>query len=163
MSRLIKSSKNSLTGTMSKKNLTYTESKTPVVVTICFLVALVVILIYILLPEPQKDKTIEPEIPSGFKLVVSNGCGKEDLAQDVSTMLLNKGFIIVGCDNIDNTRCVYEKTLLVIRKRDEDTDKKLDFFEKLTGLNNITEAEKENARAEFELILGKDYYKYFKM
>jgi hypothetical protein len=132
-------------------------------VTVVFLVSLVVIFIYMVLPEKKTEKAEPLPVPPELRIEVNNGCGMHNLAQDVSTLLLEKNVIVVSWGNIDNPRCIYDETMIVIRHKNQDTSKKLKYLRELTGISKFTEAQKENARAEFEIILGKDYFKYFKL
>ncbi len=150
---------------MTRKNLAKSETGTPLAVRICFLVALVVILIYIIVPDrkesvkEEKKEIYQPEV----KIVVNNGCAVTDLAQSVSQVLLGMGINVVTWGNIENPNCIYEETMIIIRRKNKDTKKKLEYFSKLTGIQKSNEIEKENSKAEFELILGKDYFLYFKI
>ena len=136
---------------MTRKNLTKTETGTPIVITVCFLVALVVILIYIILPD-RKEIVIEEEIyKPEVRIVVNNGCAVTDLAQNVSQLLLGMGINVVTWGNIENSSCIYEETMIIIRQENKDTKKKMEYFSKLTGIQKSIIAGKENSKAEFEL------------
>jgi len=119
------------------------------------------VMIYILFPGSNEIVETENEDRPNINILVRNGCGVSGLAQRVSQALLYNGITVIDWENISNTQCEYEETMLVVRQEGEEIEKKLNYLKSKTGLKNITRAVKDNAKAEFELILGKDYMLYF--
>jgi len=163
-----------LTSSMTKKKLTeekkINSKKGAIKVSICFVVAMIIVMIYILIPEssiiiPESSEIVEIEddYKPSINILVNNGCGVIGLAQSVSDSLLHKNDnFSVAWGNIANTQFEYEETRLVIRKEGDDMEKKLNYLKSKTGITKVDKAVKHNAKAEFELILGKDYMTYFK-
>jgi LytR cell envelope-related transcriptional attenuator len=151
---------------MSEKNLSEEKKvkvrKGSVAISICFVIALIIVMIYIFLPENSVIVEEVPEKQPNIKILVRNGCGISDLAQRVSQALLYNKITVVDWENIPNQSCVYDETRIVVRcERNEEVEYKLKYLQDKTGIINVTNAVKANAKAEFELILGKDYVLYF--
>lgn len=92
-----------------------------------------------------------------IKIILTNGCGFEGLAREFTSFLTDKNVDIIS---IGNTRKpIYDKTIIVIRKGNGEDLKRL---QRMTGINRFTEAKNEEALAEFEIIIGKDYEQYYK-
>ena len=153
-----------MTSSMTEKKMSKEKKdnrKGAVTVSIFFMVALVIVMIYILFPGSSEIVETENEDRPNINILVRNGCGVSGLAQRVSQALLYNGITVIDWENISNTQCEYEETMLVVRQEGEEIEKKLNYLKSKTGLKNITRAVKDNAKAEFELILGKDYMLYF--
>ncbi|MCF7912636.1 MAG: LytR C-terminal domain-containing protein [Candidatus Cloacimonetes bacterium] len=136
--------------------------KSVAAISICFAIALIIVLIYILFPGNSEIEVNEVENTPNIKILVRNGCGVSGLAQSVSQSLLCNNITVVDWENISNQSCVYEETMLVIRQElDKEQEYKLHYLQEKTGIKKVTKAVKANAKAEFELILGKDYVLYF--
>jgi hypothetical protein len=104
----------------------------------------------------DNDKDQEHKLPA-IKLVLTNGCGFEGVANDFGDFLADKNVDIVS---VGNTRLpINDKTYIVNRKGDIEDLQRL---HRMTGIDRWTEARNENALAEFEIIIGKDYEEYTK-
>ena len=133
-----------------------------VAISICFVIALIVVLIYIFYPGNSEIVEKVTEKQPNIKILVRNGCGVSNLAQRVSQALLYNKITVVDWENIPNQNCVYDETMIVVRcELNEELEYKLKYLQDKTGIKNVTKAVKANAKAEFELILGKDYVLYF--
>ncbi len=98
----------------------------------------------------------EQKLPA-VKIILTNGCGFEGLAKEFSEFLSEKNIDIIA---IGNTRKpVYDKTIIVIRKGDNEDLRRL---QRMTGISRFTMAKNETALADFEIIIGKDYEQYTK-
>ena len=153
---------------MSEKNLSeekkVKDRNGSVAVSICFVIAFIIVLIYIFYPGNSEIVEKVAEKQPKIKILVRNGCGVSDLAKRVSQALafMNNNITVVDWENVSNTRCVYEETMIVVRcELNEELEYKLKYLQDKTGIKNVTKAVKANAKAEFELILGKDYVLYF--
>lgn len=147
---------------MSKKNLTQTGDKKNSGIQLYFILAILIVLIYIFYPYEVKEKEIVEEKKPEIYIVVSNGCGIPDLAQKVSEQLLAKGIDAMTWKNTSNPNCIHPETMIVIRQESDNQKQKLNWLTKETGIKKITKAYKKDSLAEFELVLGKDYINYFK-
>lgn len=147
---------------MSKKNLAPDSLKPKRGNQLFYLLVLEVILIYILFPYQQEDTPEKDEPVPELNVVVLNGCRVPDIAKEVAEELLNMGIDVADHDNIPNTNCLHQETKIVVRYYSEGQQQRLDYLQKVTGIEKVVLLEKENSLAEFELILGKDYIKYFK-
>jgi len=155
-----------LTSSMTEKKLTeekkVNSKKGAITVSICFAVAMIIVMIYILFPESSEIVEMEDDYKPSINILVRNGCGVSGLAQRVSQALLYNDITVIDWENISNMQCEYEETMLVVRQEGKDVEKKLNYLKSKTGITKVTRAVKDNAKAEFELILGKDYILYFK-
>lgn len=95
-------------------------------------------------------------LPS-IRIILTNGCGFENLAREFSLFLKDKNVDIVSMGN--TLRPVYDKTIIVVRKGDNEDLKRL---QRMTGIERYTLALNETALADFEIIIGKDYEQYTK-
>ncbi len=135
-----------------------TQRKRIILVTIIVLLVLSAagILWYQLKSEGGDDSAnAEHKLPA-IKLILTNGCGFEGVAKEFSDFLADKNVDIVF---MGNARPIYDKTLIVNRKGDAVDLQRL---QRMTGIERFTEARNENALAEFEIIIGKDYETYTK-
>lgn len=104
----------------------------------------------------QNDKDPEHKLPA-VKIILTNGCGFEGLAKEFSDFLADKNIDIVAMGN--TLRPVYDRTIIVIRKGDNQDFKRL---QRMTGITRYTMARNETALADFEIIIGKDYEQFTK-
>ena len=104
----------------------------------------------------QSDSDPEHQLPA-VKIILTNGCGFEGLAKEFSDFLADKNIDIVAMGN--TIKPVYDKTIIVIRKGDNQDFKRL---QRMTGITRFTMAKNETALADFEIIIGKDYEQYTK-
>ena len=102
----------------------------------------------------QSSGKEEHKLPA-VKIILTNGCGFEGLAKEFSEFLADKNVDIVAVGN--TIRPVYDKTIIVNRKGDNEDLKRL---QRMTGITRFTEARNEAALADFEIIIGKDYEQY---
>jgi hypothetical protein len=146
---------------MAKKNVTPKENASPRVSSIYFLLALGVVIIYMLIPERTEQIEIDEKPEHGISVIVLNGCGQTDLAQKVSQILMDNKINVIDWGNTQKSQCIHKETMIVIRHKG--IEAKLEYFAEITGVEKSILALKSNSRAEFELILGLDYYRYFKI
>lgn len=104
----------------------------------------------------QNEKDQEHKLPA-VKIILTNGCGFEGVAKEFSDFLADKNVDIVAMGN--TLRPVYDKTIIVIRKGDQQDFERL---QRMTGIQRYTMAKSESAFADFEIIIGKDYEEYTK-
>lgn len=146
---------------MSKKNLTQEKEKKNETA-LYFVVALIIVMIYIFYPYDEKQKIVDSTKQPEIYLVVSNGCGIPDIAQEISQWFLERGIDAMTWKNTSNPNCIHQKTMIVVRQKSDDQKIKLNWLEKETGIDKVIFAYKEDSLTEFELVLGKDYINYFK-
>jgi hypothetical protein len=99
---------------------------------------------------------------SSVKISILNGCGKLNAATEVKDYLYDKGINnldIVSWKNVPKQMFIYDKSLIVVKKGDEE---KLNFLMKLTGIHRRIYAENDQFIEEFQIILGNDYNQYFR-
>ena len=98
---------------------------------------------------------------SSVKITVLNGCGIDGAAKDVKEYLINKNIKnldIIAWENVERDMFIYGKTLIVIKKDDEE---KLKYLMKITGIKRRIFALDPNTIEDFQIILGRDYKDYF--
>lgn len=147
---------------MSKKNLTQKSGKSQKGMQLFFIIALVVILIYIFYPNQRMDVVEEDSPKPEIYVVVSNGCGISNVAEEVSSQLLDMRLNVQSWGNTDNPNCVHQETQIVIRQVLDGQQARLAYLQKVTGIKKVITAQKDDSLCEFELLLGKDYINYFK-
>jgi len=120
--------------------------------------------IYIfLLFKPKEINSVKREdsLPI-IKVSVLNGCSFPSIAREVKDILLDKfseNIDVISWDNVPRRMFIYNQTIIVVKHKDE---KKLEFLKKITGIKRRIYACDENSLEDFQIILGKDYKKYFK-
>jgi len=99
---------------------------------------------------------------TSLKLSILNGCGVKGAASEVKDSLINRNFKnvdIISWDNVKSYKFIYGKSIIVVKKNDEN---KLKFLMKITGISRRIYAFDENTMEDFQIILGRDYRTYFK-
>lgn len=96
----------------------------------------------------------EDKLPA-IKVVVTNGCGYEQLATEFSDAIKDKNIEVISMG--DTPKPIYDKSIIVVRKGDMQDLKRL---QEMTGIELWTSAESEYYNADFEIIVGRDYEKY---
>jgi hypothetical protein len=104
----------------------------------------------------RKYEDTEHKLPA-IKIILTNGCGFEGIAKEFADFLADKNVDVVSMGN--SLRPVYNKTIIVNHKGDAEDLQRL---QRMTGISRYTEVRNENALAEFEIIVGKDYELYTK-
>ncbi len=97
----------------------------------------------------------EAKMPA-IKVIITNGCGYENLATDYSNYIGTKNVDVV---KLTDTKPIYDKSIIVMLKDDEQDLQRL---QKISGIQLFTKAINENADAQFIIILGRDYSEYMK-
>jgi len=98
----------------------------------------------------------EDKLPA-IKVVITNGCGFEQLASEFAEALKDKNIEVVSL--ADTPKPIYDKSIIVVRKGDQQDLQRLI---KMTGIERWTSAENEYYNADFEIIVGRDYEQYTK-
>jgi len=98
----------------------------------------------------------EENMPA-IKVIVSNGCGYESLATDYANYISKLNVEVVKLT--DTPKPIYDKSLIVVRKQDEQDLKRLQV---MTGIQRFTLAVNEASEAPFIIILGRDYQQFMK-
>ena len=117
---------------------------------------------FLIFSYEKKEINIENEVFSIVKVSLLNGCGYPGIAKEVmENLITNKNEIldIIAWRNVDRNMFIYNQSIIVIKKRD---DQKLDNIIKITGIERKIFALDENIIEDFQVILGKDYKRYFK-
>jgi len=96
----------------------------------------------------------EDKLPA-IKVVVTNGCGFEQLASEFAAALTGKNIEVVSLG--DTSKPIYDKSIIVVRKGDMQDLKRL---QKMTGIQRWTSAVNEYYNADFEIIVGSDYEEF---
>ena len=92
----------------------------------------------------------EASLPA-IKVIVANGCGYENLATEYSTFIGGLNIDVVR--RIDMPNPIYDQSIIVMQIEDEQDLMRL---KKMTGIQLHTVAIKEDADAQFIIILGRD-------
>ncbi len=98
----------------------------------------------------------ESGLPS-IKVRVLNGCGYDKLASEFSEFLSTKNIEVVEMG--DTPRPIYDKSIIVVRRDDEQD---LERLKRMTGITRFTYVLSENPKADFDIIVGRDYEDYTK-
>jgi len=99
---------------------------------------------------------------TSLKLSILNGCGVKGAAGEVKDNILNNNFEnidIISWENVKSNKFIYGKTIIVVKREDEN---KLKYLMKITGVTRRIYAFNENTIEDFQIILGRDYRTYFK-
>ena len=128
-------------------------------------VALIIFLaVYVFLLFKPKEKLSEKgnfSLPI-IKIAVLNGCGYPGIAKKVRDYIIDnfgENIDVLSSENVPRNMFIYRQTILVVKHKDE---KKLEFLKKITGIKRRIFACDENSLEDFQIILGKDYKRYFK-
>ncbi len=143
----------------SKNNLSRIKKNSLAIIIIALIVLLC--LSYLFFKVGNAESKAEDESMPVIKISILNGCGIDDAAREVKEYLINKSncnLDIISWKNADNDMFIYGKSIIVIKKYDE---KKMDHLMKTTGIQRKIFALDANTIEEFQIILGKDYRKYF--
>lgn len=118
---------------------------------------------FILFIKREKVNISQDElVTTSVKITVLNGCGIDGAAKDVKEYLINKNIKnldIIAWENVERDMFIYGKTLIVIKKNDEE---KLKYLMKITGIKRRIFALDPNTIEDLQIILGRDYKDYFK-
>lgn len=98
----------------------------------------------------------EANMPA-IKVIVSNGCGYEQLATDYAEYISKLNIEVIKVT--DTPKPIYDKSLIVVRKAD---DQDLGRLQAMTGIQRHTMALSEASEAPFIIILGRDYQQFMK-
>jgi len=115
-----------------------------------------------LLFKPKEEIFPKHEIPLPIiKVSVLNGCKFPLIAREVKDLLLDKyseNIDVISWGNVRRRLFIYNQSIIVVKHKDE---RKLEFLKKITGIKRRIYACDENSLEDFQIILGKDYKKYF--
>ncbi len=119
---------------------------------------------YFLFFNEKVSDNIEDEVIeiTSLKLSILNGCGIHGAAGEVKDNIINKNFEnvdIISCENVKSNKFIYGKSIIVVKKKDEN---KLKYLMKITGISRRIYALDDNTIEDFQIILGRDYRTYFK-
>jgi hypothetical protein len=144
----------------SKNNLSPALKK--LIISFLAILIIIVAVLWILGFLGQDDTLEEPEYKfSSVKISLLNGCGKKNAATEVKDILYDKeinNLDIISWKNVPREMFIYEKSLIIVKKMNAE---KLDFLMRLTGIQRRILAENDQYIEEFQIVLGKDYKKYF--
>lgn len=98
----------------------------------------------------------EANMPA-IKVIVSNGCGYEQLASLYAEYIGQMNVDVVKLS--DTRRPIYDTSIIVMHHDDEEDLRRL---QAMTGITLYTKAIREAPEAPFTIILGRDYQKYMK-
>ncbi len=124
---------------------------------------LAIIAIYnIFFPVNQIPETeIEKDTPY-LKISVLNGCGISGAASEVKNYFIEKNLRnidVIYWSNVERNLFIYNKTIIVVKK---DHREKLEYLMELTDIQRRIFACNENSFEDMQIIVGKDYKRYFK-
>jgi len=131
------------------------------IVALCIISGLILIGYFLFFHRSEKPEIEVEIIPTSVKLAILNGCGVDGAATDVKEYFINKNagnIDIIAWRNVDRNMFIYGKSIIVIKKEDEE---KLNYIMKLTGLTRKIYALDPNTIEDLQIILGNDYKEYF--
>lgn len=119
---------------------------------------------YLMFFNKKISENVEVEIieVTSLKLSILNGCGVKGAASEARDILIKKNIEnmdIISCENVKSNKFIYGKSIIVVKRKDED---KLKYLMKITGISRRIYAFDENTIEDFQIILGRDYRTYFK-
>jgi len=119
---------------------------------------------YFLFFNKKISENIEDEVIeiTSLKLSILNGCGVHGAASEVKEILINQNYEnvdIISWENVKSNKFIYGKTIIVVKKKDEN---KLKYLMKVTGISRRIFALDDDTIEDFQIILGRDYRTYFK-
>lgn len=129
-----------------------------IVIIISFII-LVIIGAYVIykMKQPKKVEVKEEVMLRPISVLVLNGCGFNGLARSVSNSFDRDIIEVIDIGNTPHS--IYNKSLIVVKKQDEDNLRRLQEY---TGIKRFVYATNDHSSADFIIILGYDYEKYFK-
>lgn len=98
---------------------------------------------------------------TNVKISLLNGCGYRGIATEIKDYFVEKNFEmvdIISWKNVPGNNYIYDKTVIVVKKENQE---KLNFLMNITGINRKIYSLNDDNIEEFQIILGKDYKKYF--
>ena len=98
----------------------------------------------------------EANMPA-IKVVISNGCGYIDLAQDYASYIKDRNIEVVRTTSTSKPK--YDVSLIVNKRGDEQD---LHRLQAMTGIQRFTVATNPDFDAPFLIILGRDYDQFMK-
>jgi len=125
---------------------------------------LISVVFYFLFFNKKISENIEDEVIeiTSLKLSILNGCGVHGAASEVKEILINQNYEnvdIISWENVKSNKFIYGKTIIVVKKKDEN---KLKYLMKVTGISRRIFALDDDTIEDFQIILGRDYRTYFK-
>ena len=119
---------------------------------------------YFLFFNEKISDDIEDEVieMTSLKLSILNGCGVHGAASEVKETLINQSHEnvdIISWENVKSNKFIYGKSIIVVKKKDE---QKLKYLMEITGISRRIFALDDDTIEDFQIILGKDFKKYFK-
>lgn len=121
---------------------------------------LILAVVFILLRDYLSEEDFKPsgeEQMPAIKVIVSNGCGYEDLASTYAQYIGTKNIEVIKLS--DTPKPIYDKSIIVARTPDEEDLKRL---QAMTGIQRHTMALMDDPEAPFTIILGRDYQEFIK-
>lgn len=97
-----------------------------------------------------------------LKISVLNGCGISGAASEVKNYFIEKNLRnidVIYWSNVERNLFIYNKTIIVVKK---DQREKLEYLMELTDIQRRIFACNENSFEDMQIIVGKDYKRYFK-
>jgi len=113
------------------------------------------IIIFFVIKSCQNDNNKTSGAESGMpaiRIVISNGCGYEGLANTYKEYCSKLNVEVVRLDN--TAKPLWDRSVIIIRQGDR---KDLLRLQEMTGIQLWTEAKTSDYDADFEIILGRDY------
>lgn len=144
-----------------ENNLSQIQKRLVIVIII---VVLLILSITIFLSLNRSEKVADEEIipPPNLKLALLNGCGIDGVATEVKEYFINNtsgNIDIVSWRNVDRNLFIYNKSIIVVKK---ENDEKLKYLMEFTGIDRKIYAVDNNAIEDLQIILGNDYREFFK-
>ncbi|PID29972.1 MAG: hypothetical protein CSB55_00625 [Candidatus Cloacimonadota bacterium] len=125
-----------------------------------FILAAFVVSTIFIFTKKEKEKAIKSDSGknlSPIQIILLNGTGETGLAGKIRGILAEGSDIdVISCANAN--KFIYDKSIIVVRK---DTIG-LRRLKIITGIERRVFAKDKNAHAQFDVILGNDYEKYFR-
>lgn len=135
----------------------HSKRRLPLIILIAVLAIAAGVFLYLRLQGggPGKDPG-EANMPA-IKVVVSNGCGYIDLAQDYADNIKDRNIEVVRITA--TSKPIYDVSLIVNKHGDAEDLRRL---QAMTGIQRNTEATNPDFDAPFLIILGRDYDEFMR-
>ncbi len=125
-------------------------------VSVLALLLIAYLLIKVFIGSESGLKNPEAGMPA-IKVRVLNGCGYDRLATEYADFISKKNIEVVELG--DTPRPIYDKSVIIIRREDEEDLLRL---QRMTGIMRYTLVLNENAKTDFDIIIGRDFEDYMK-
>lgn len=135
----------------------WNQKKTLIIFALAILLIASIVYLYISYSKGGNDHKINESRLPAIKVRVLNGCAYDRLATEYAEYISEKNIEVVELG--DTPRPIYDKSIILVRRLDE---KDLQRLQKMTGIKRYTFVFAEDAKADFDIIIGRDFEDFMK-